>query len=254
MGRMGRQKTKSFWNGGLVGGFLFFASPSSPSSPLGVEMPHSTINPLSRGLKHKKTLSIQRIAVRVETGKTERRFPPNRNHKTNRDKMEALNEQMISLEKQMAELRAEKRKMELENIAKTKAEEEKRKMEKREAYKQTYKYHIQSEMNRLMIEAMDEFSGNTLEGSYAITIIRKPEWDAAEFDEFLNMVAKDHESRLENYDQGIFHFNIEVHQQYAHYDEEDRETTHWEVSVDWDSNIQNPFEENIVSERDLEEE
>jgi hypothetical protein len=170
--------------------------------------------------------------------------------------MESLNEQMMMLEKQMEALRAEKRKMSAEDKereeaerkrieAERKAEAERKEAEEKALYKKSYKYHIDKEMNRLMIEAMDEFSKNTMEGSYSIEITRPLYTNPEEFDKYLTQIVNDYEERIAwNNHSGIHHFNFSVSQLY---DEVDDETTRvWEVEVDWDTGyIQNPFEEMI---------
>jgi hypothetical protein len=175
--------------------------------------------------------------------------------------MEALNEQMMMLEKQMEALRAEKRKMSAEDRereeaerkrieAERKAEEQRKIAEEKALYKKSFKYHIDKEVNRLMIEAMDEFSSNTMEGSYSIEITRPLYTDPEAFDKYLNEVVSDYEERITDYDNGIYHFNFSVSQLYDDVDDEDKITRVWEVEVEWDSNIQNPFEEMIDRELD----
>lgn len=156
-----------------------------------------------------------------------------------------IDAQMAALETQMAALREAKR-LESVEAAKTAALRKKEAEEERKrTYEESAECYIKRRMNEMMYKAMDEFSAESTSyyGGCDMTFIRKPHWEVEKFDRFLVSECEDLESRLNDHDAAAYtQFNVEMSHQHDDFDR-DGNVVSFEVSIHWEINQPNPFED-----------
>lgn len=144
-----------------------------------------------------------------------------------------------ALQKQYAEHLAKKAKAEADAEAKR-------------VYEASAECYIKRRLNYMIALAMDEFSSNHCDGSVDLTFKRKDEWDAEKFDAYLNELVSDLECRLQDHDAaGHTSFTADT-SMYHDCVGADGLCNEWEVSISWDMDLPNPFEDEY--ERDVGEE
>jgi len=91
---------------------------------------------------------------------------------------------------------------------------------------------------------MDEFSVSPIEGHITCVFKRHDYWNCEAFDKLLNEIVDDVIERVNDCDLTHFTFESQVHMYHDQVDSSGM-CNEWEVVIEWDTDLPNPFTEEI---------